>query len=198
MPPAVSLRLNQSQIWCRLPEFMIYYLIFIGLFVAVLVFISSRIRGVANRAFEPETIENAEFKISKPAGFLHPLNNGSEFPFEAYSRELGEKGAGRSRKSLVKMSVYDGLNFKDACQTAKKSADNVYSEMTPDNVPKGQKICLIEGEKMEDEINRLIFHKIVESKNQNKTYDLEVMIIEANEDEYIGKASEFINSFTVK
>ena len=176
---------------------MIYYLIFLGLFIAVLLFISSRIRRVANRAFEPETIENAEFKISKPAGFLHPLNNGSEFPFEAYSREFGEKG-GRLRKSLVKMNVYDGLNFKNACRTARKSADNVYSETTPDNVPKGQKICLIEGEKMEDEVNRLVFHKIVESKNQNKTYDLEVTILEANEDEYIGKASEFINSFTVK
>ena len=51
---------------------------------------------------------------------------------------------------------------------------------------------------MEDEVNRLVFHKIVESENQNKTYDLEVSIIEANEDEYIGKASELINSFTVK
>ena len=176
---------------------MIYYLIFIGLFIAVLLFISSRIRRVANRAFEPETIENAEFKISKPAGFLHPLNNDSGFPFEAYSREFGEKG-GRWRKSLVKLNVYDGLNFKNACQTAKKNVDNVYSETMSDNVPKGQKICLIEGEKIEDEINSLVFHKIVESKNQNKTYDLEVSILEANQDEYIGKASEFINSFTVK
>lgn len=177
---------------------MIYYLIFLGLFIAVLLFISSRIRRVASRAFEPETIENAEFKISKPAGFLHPLNNDSGFPFEAYSREFGEKGAGRLRKSLVKMNVYDGLNFKNACQTAKKNADNVYSETTPGNVPKGQKICMMEGEKTEDDVKRLVFHKIVESKNQNKTYDLEVSILEANEDEYIGKASEFINSFTVK
>ena len=177
---------------------MIYYLIFIGLFIAVLLFISSRIRRAANRAFEPETIENAEFKINKPAGFLNPLNNGSEYPFEAYTRELGEKSAGRYRKSLVKMSVSEGLIFKNACQTAKKNADNVYSETILDKVPKGQKICLIEGEKMEDEVNRLVFHKIVESENQNKTYDLEVSILEANEDEYIGKASELINSFTVK
>lgn len=177
---------------------MIYYLIFIGVFIAVLLFISSRIRRAASTAFEPETIENAEYKISKPAGFLHPLNNDSGLPFEAYSRELGEKGAGRLRKSLVKLSVNDGLKFKDARQKAKKDADNVYSETFPENIPQGQKICLIEGEKTEDEITRLVFHKIVESKNQNKTYDLEVTVLEANEDEYIGRASEFINSFTVK
>lgn len=177
---------------------MIYYLIFIGLFIAVLLFISSRIRRAASAAFEPETIETAEFKINKPAGFLHPLNNGSEFPFEAYSRELGEKGAGRLRKSMVKMSAADGLNYKKICQKARENADNVYAETIPDNVPNNQKICLIEGEKIEDDIKRLVFHKIVESKNQNKTYDLEVTILEANEDEYIGRASEFINSFTVK
>ena len=177
---------------------MIYYLIFIGLFIAVLMFISSRIRRVASRAFEPETIENVEFKINKPEGYLNPINNGSEYPFEAYTRELGEKSAGRLRKSIVKMSVNDGLIFKNSCESAKRNVDNVYSETILENVPKGQQICLIEGEKMEDEVNRFVFHKIVESENQNKTYDLEVSILEANEDEYIGKATELINSFTVK
>ena len=177
---------------------MIYYLIFIALFIGVLIFISTRIRRVAGTAFEPETIENADFKISKPEGFLHPLNNESDFPFEAYSREYGEKGAGRLRKALVKISVSDGLNFKNVCQSAKNNSDNVYSEITPDNAPKDQKIRLLEGEKTEGEIKRLVFRKIVESRNQNRTYDLEVTVLEANEDEYIARASEFINSFTVK
>jgi hypothetical protein len=177
---------------------MIYYLIFIALFIAVLLFISSRIRRAANTAFEPEVVETAEFKINKPEGYLHPLNNGSAFPFEAYSRELGEKGAGRLRKSLVKMSVSDGLNFGKTLKSVKQNADNIYSETIPENVPQGQKICLLEGYKTEDGIKRAVFHKIVESRNQNKTYDLEVSVLEANEDEYIAKASELINSFTVK
>lgn len=177
---------------------MIYYLIFIGLFIAVLMFVSSRIRRVANRAFEPETVETAEFKINKPEGYLHPLNNDSKFAFEAYSRELGEKGAGRLRKSLVKLNVNEGSNFGKVVRSVKQNADNIYSETAPENVPPNQKICLLEGYKTEDGIKRTVFHKIVESRNQNKTYDLEVTVLEANEDEYIGKASELINSFTVK
>lgn len=177
---------------------MLFYFIFLGLFIAVLLFISSRIRRAANTAFEPETIETGEFKINKPEGFLHPLNNDSGYPFEAYSREVGEKGAGRLRKSLVKLTVQNGLIFKKARDSAKRSADNIYAETILDNPPRGQKICLLEGEKTEDNFKRLVFHKIVESKNQGKTYDLEVSVLEANEDEYIGRASELINSFTVK
>ncbi len=177
---------------------MIYYFIFIALFIGVLLFISSRIRRVANTAFEPETIETPEFKINKPEGFLHPLNNDSGFPFEAYSRDLGEKGAGRLRKSLVKMSVNDGLQFGKVLKSVKQNADNIYSETIPEKVPQGQKICLLEGYKTEDDIKRAVFYKIVESRNQNKTYNLEVTVLEADEDEYIGRASELINSFTVK
>ena len=179
-------------------KFMIYYLLFLLLFITVLLFISSRIRRVANRAFDPEIIETPEFKINKPEGYLHPLNNDSGLPFEAYSRELGEKGGGRLRKSLVKMSVNDGLNFSKVLKSAKQNADNIYSETIPEKVPQGQKICLLEGYKTEDDIKRAVFHKIVESRNQNKTYNLEVTVLEANEDEYIPKASELINSFTVK
>lgn len=177
---------------------MLFYFIFIGLFIAVLLFLSSRVRRSANTAFEPETIETEEFKINKPEGFLHPLNNEPEYPFEAYSREVGEKGAGRLQKSLVKISVKNGLVFKAARESAKKDADNIYSETILENAPQGQQICLLEGEKTENDVKRLVFHKIVESENQGKTYDLEVSILEANEAEYIGRASELINSFTVK
>lgn len=177
---------------------MILYFVIIGLFITVLLFVSSRIRRAANTAFEPETVETAEFKINKPEGYLNPVKSDVKNPFEAYSKEYGEQGAGRFRKSLVKMSVEQGLAFKNACLNAKENSGDVYSETILDKAPQGQRICLIEGEKTEDDINRLVFHKIVESRNQNKTYDLEVMILKANEDEFIGKASELINSFTVK
>lgn len=177
---------------------MLFYIIAIALFVAVLIYISSRIRKAASAAFEPETIENENFYIFKPEGYLNPINNDGKYPFEAYTRELGDKGAGRLRKSLVTLEETSGLNFNDARKKAKQTADEVFSETVFKDTPDGQKICQIEAGKTEDEISRLIFHKIIESRAQQKTYDLQISILEAHADEYIKRISDMINSFTVK
>lgn len=177
---------------------MLVYIIVIILFIAGLLYISSRIRKAAGEAFEPETIENEKFYIFKPEGYLHPINGDSTFPFEAYSRELGERNAGRLKKSLVKLEEFPGLKFKDVRAKARKNADEVFSDVLLEDAPEGQKVCQIEAGKTEDEITRLIFHKIVESRSQQKTFDLQISILEAHADEYIKRISDMINSFTVK
>lgn len=176
---------------------MLAYVIFIALFVGFLLYVSSRIRRAANEAFEPETIENEKFKIFKPEGYLNPLDENTKFPFEAYSRELGEKSAGRLKKSLVKLEEIPGLNFDAAREKAKQNADEVFSEVML-AAPSEQRICQIEAKKTDDGISRLVFHKIVESERKEKTFDLQISILEAHADEYMKRISDMINSFTVK
>ena len=177
---------------------MLFYILFVVLFIAALLFVSSRIRRAANAAFVPEIVENDEFRISKPEGFLNPIPEASKHPFEAYSREVGERAAGRIRKSTAELNIADGLQMKQIIARIKRENAEVYSQEILTTAPAGQKICQLEAQKVVDEISFLVFHKIVENRQRNKTYDLRVEILKANEEEYLPKASVLINSFTVK
>lgn len=177
---------------------MLFYLLFIAIFIAILLFISSKIRKAANEAYEPEQIERENFSIYKPEGYLNPVEFTEKMPFEAYTRELGERSAGRLRKSLAKLTVTDGLNFDNLRKEIKKNAEEFVSTVFDENAPEGQRTCLIETKKTENEITTVYVNKIVESRRQKKTYNLEVSILEDHRDEFDERIGEMLESFTLK
>lgn len=178
---------------------MLFYILAIAAFIAILLFISSKIRNAASAAFEPEQIERENFRIYKPEGFLNPVDYTEKTPFEAYTREVGERAAGRLRKSLVKLTVSDGLNFDSLRKEIKKDAQEFVSTEFDENSPEGQKICLIETKKEnEDEVVTVILNKIVESRQQKKTYNLEITVLEQAREEYEDRINRMFNSFEVK
>ena len=93
--------------------------------------------------------------------------------FEAYTRELGERSAGRLRKSLVKLTVADGLKFDELRKEIKKDAQTFVSTVFDENAPDDQKICLIETKKEDNEIVTVFFNKLVESRQNKQTFNLE-------------------------
>lgn len=178
---------------------MIFYILVIVAFIGILLFISSKIRNAASAAFEPEQIERENFSIYKPEGYLNPVDYTEKTPFEAYTREVGERAAGRLKKSVVKLTVSDGLNFDNLRREIKKDAQIFVSTEFDEHAPDGQKICIIETKKEnEDEVATVILNKIVESRRQKKTYNLEVSILEQAEDEYEDRINRMLNSFKVK
>lgn len=180
---------------------MLLYLVFIAVFIGLLLLVSSRVRSAANEAFEPEAIERNDFKIFKPEGYLTPIEEASDYPFEAFTRDVGERKAGRLRKSTAKLEIYDGLQFEEIREKTREKFTEILSETIYDGVPKGQEICLIETrepENDEDSVNKLFFHKIIESKPQKKTYVLEVMVLEAHIEEFEARKDRLIESFQVK
>lgn len=180
---------------------MLLYIVFIAVFIGILLLISTRVRKAASAAFEPEAIDKKHFKIFKPEGYLTPIDEASDYPFEAFTREVGERKAGRLRKSMVKMEIYDGLQFEEIREQTRKKFPEILSETIYDGVPEGQQICLIEArepENDEDSVNKLFFHKIIESKPNGKTYDLEIMVLEAHIEEFEARKDRLIESFQVK
>lgn len=177
---------------------MIFYLLFVAAFIALLLFISSKIRKAASAAYEPEQIERENFRIYKPEGYLNPVEYTEKTPFEAYTREVGERAAGRLKKSLVKLTVSDGLNFDNLRREIKKDAQEFVSTEFDEHAPEGQRICVIETKKEnDDEVKTVILNKIVESRRQKKTYNLEISILEQAEDEYEDRINRMLNSFKV-
>lgn len=178
---------------------MLFYILAIAAFIAILLFISSKIRNAASAAFEPEQIERENFRIYKPEGFLNPVDYTEKTPFEAYTREVGERAAGRLRKSLVKLTVSDGLNFDTLRKEIKKDAQEFVSTEFDENAPEGQKICLIETKKEnEDEVVTVILNKLVESRQKKKTYNLEISVLEQAREEYEDRINRMFDSFEVK
>lgn len=180
---------------------MLLYILFIAVFIGILIFISSRVRNAASVAFEPEAVDKKDFRIFKPEGYLTPIDAASDYPFEAFTREVGERKAGRLRKSTAKMEIYDGLRFEEIREKTRETFPEILSETIYDGVPEGQEICLIEAkepENTEDSVGKLFFHKIIESKPQRKTYDLEIMVLEAHIEEFELRKNRLIESFQVK
>src|SRR6187399_163340 len=76
--------------------------------VALMVYASTRIKKIAAKAFEAETIETADFVIKKPEGFLNVINGDPRYAFEAYSKEFGGPGAEEFRKGTATLTVHEG------------------------------------------------------------------------------------------
>lgn len=175
-------------------EILIIGLIFVGL----MVYVSTKIKKSAAAAYERETIDETEFYIEKPEGFLHPLNRESEFAFEAYTDTYGEGEARSIWRAQAQMRIFFDKKLKTVIADVKKNADEILSEKVLKDAPGVQRISLIETARTEDEHKRREFWKIVENLKSKKVYELRISILNNYLEEYNAKAETMLESFTVK
>ena len=162
--------------------------------VALMVFVSTKIKKSAAQAFEPEAIETEDFRINKPEGFINPINEDSAFAFEAYTKELGENDAKNFRQAQANLRIITDSDFEAVCGNAKASADKILSEKWFEN----PRIYLLESEKIENDVPIISSWKIVENIRNRKIYELQISLIEAYREDYVARTNELINSFIVK
>ncbi len=62
-----------------------------SIIVALMVWASTRIKRDAAAAYNEEVIEADGFKLTKPEGFIHLLNDDSGLAFRANSKDLDRK-----------------------------------------------------------------------------------------------------------
>ncbi len=164
------------------------------IFVALMVYVSTKIKKSAASAFERETIEKEDFRLVKPEGFISPIDEISEFAFEAYTKEFGKNDADEFRQAQANLVVISDLNLEDVIDNIRKADGKVLSE----NVSEEQGIGLIENEKVQESITVMMFHKIIESKKHHKIYHLQISVLDAYREVYAGKIDEMLESFVVK
>lgn len=166
--------------------------------VALMVFVSTKIKASAAQAFEPERVEKKEFIIIKPQGFMTPVESSSGFAFEAYSRDYGEKNMRDTKRAEAFLTVTDKLSFAAECEKARKTADNILSERVLGDAKTDEKVCLIEAERSEDTFPTIDFWKIVESRKLKKTFALQVSVLKDYRETYIHEINEMVNGFRLK
>ncbi len=164
--------------------------------VALMVYVSTRIKKSAAAAYEAEVVETENFKIFKPEGFIHPLNGDSTFAFEANSKDWGKNDASQFRQARAVVRVILNSDFKIVCESAKKSSGKVKSKQFVQSAPVGQKIFLLEGETSEADVKIITFWEIIESKQ--KIYELKIAVLEAYAEDFAERINQMTASFNVK
>ena len=166
--------------------------------VALMVYVSTKIKRSAAAAFEPEEIEEKDFSLLKPEGYIHPFKENSPFAFEAYTKDFGDEEAKNFRRSRATLRVVSNSDFETVCRNAKKTADKIQSKRFVEDAPAKQKIFLLENEKSENGVKLFTRWKIVESRERGKIYEFQVSILEEYREELADAAGEMIRTFNVK
>lgn len=171
-------------------ELLIPGLILVGL----MVYLSTRIKRSAAQAFEPEEIETDEFSISKPEGFLHPLNTDSGLAFEAFTKEFGEEDARKLRQAWAELEVHEGGDPARIRADIKKAAENVLSEETIREG--GREVYLIDAERLENGVPVTTLYKI--SGNGSKVYEMRISVVDDFKENYLQNSEELRAGFRLK
>lgn len=159
--------------------------------VGFMVWLSTRIKRNAAKAFEREVIETPEFSIVKPEGFLAPVDPEAGFLFTAYSKEFGVDAAERIRKARVEISRFPEANFDDICERVEASSTTAVSKQT--GIINEQKCANINVERSENGIAVESFYKIIGGRNA--VFQLAVTILPEYKEEFSRKIDELLDSF---
>lgn len=166
------------------------------LFVALMVFVSTKIKKSAARAFEREEIETADFRLSKPDNLMHPLREKSEYAFEAYSKDFGDGDARSIWRAHALLRTIPGSDSAAVRAEIREEADRVVAD---GKAGEDSGTYLLETLRTpEDEHLRHEFWKIVEDRKNDRIYQLRVSVLEAHLEQYAEKAREMIESFRLK
>ncbi len=142
-----------------------------GLLVALMAYLSTKIKKEAQRAYEREIFETKEFKIIKPDEFIIPLKEESEFAFEAHSKDFGE----------------DEAEDFSQCWAVIKQKDGIESD--PET---------FESEKIEKEVTIKFFRKILVNPALAKTYELQISLLPEYQEKYFAGIKLMLESFSLK
>lgn len=171
----------------------------IGLIVVIaMVIISTKIKKQAARAFEPEVVETEFFRIEKAEGFMYPLRDAPDFPFEAYSKLYGERSTRNIWRARIRLRISDGRNLEKIFEETEKSPEKILARENLENLPERQTGAFMRTEKTEDEIEYEILRKIIESETLEKTFELRTTILKPFTEEYRKRVGEMMASFEVR
>lgn len=163
-----------------------------GAIVGLMIYASTRIKRNAAAAFAEEQIDTDEFSLVKPEGFLNPVVREEFLAFYAYSKDYGEEGkAEKSRQCLIKLKILAGRSLAQIAKDIKGKFDQTLREEKA-----GADTIILTGERAEQEIETLYYHKLI--ARDERVFDLEMAVLSDYRENYEAKAEKLLESFHVK
>jgi hypothetical protein len=99
-----------------------------GILVALMVYVSTRIKRSAADAYEEERVETDIFAITKPAGFIIIESEDPKVVFAAYSKEYGADDADNIRQVSAQLMFHQGRSLESVSIPIKETAQRVFDE----------------------------------------------------------------------
>jgi hypothetical protein len=96
--------------------------------VALMVYVSTRIKRSAAGAYEEERIETDEFSITKPAGFIIIEDEVADVRFAAYSKDYGTDEADNIRQVTSQLRIHRGRSLEQISVSIREAASRIIDE----------------------------------------------------------------------
>lgn len=99
-----------------------------GILVALMVYVSTRIKRSAAGAFEEERFETDDFSVTKPAGFIIIDSEDPDVVFTAYSKEYGTDEADAVRQVSAQLRIHRGKSLERVIVPIKETGGRISDE----------------------------------------------------------------------
>jgi hypothetical protein len=96
--------------------------------VALMVYVSTRIKRTAADAYEQERVETDDFAVSKPEGFIIIVNDDPNVLFAAYSKEYGTEEADVFRQVAAEVRIHKDLPLEEVRDSILAAASKTIDE----------------------------------------------------------------------
>jgi hypothetical protein len=161
--------------------------------VALMVYASTRIKKTAAAAFDAEMIDNEQFSLEKPDGFLTVLNGSPELLFESYSKDFGDEPAENVRQARIEVRRIAAATLE---QAAKRIAAETRITSKTAEVINERKYLLLEAERVEKGVGYVDLYKLASSGRD--VLELKISALEQVSEDVSRKIQSLASSFLVK
>lgn len=165
-----------------------------SIIVALMVWASTRIKRDAAAAYDEEAIEADGFRLTKPEGFIHLLNDDSGLDFRANSKDFGLGDAAEKYQATITVERHDGKTADAVAVAIKESASGAANEEK--FVEQDRKNILIDASVVEDGVNIRRYVRLV--GRDAATFELRADVLDEVAEGYSEKIENLFASFEVK
>ncbi|MGI8811178.1 MAG: hypothetical protein ACR2IH_01460 [Pyrinomonadaceae bacterium] len=164
------------------------------LLVGLMVYASTRIKRLAAKALEPETIETDQFSIMKPDGLISVVAPDNGLLFDAHTREFADEPADGFRKAAATVRMRENEDFDRFSTALVNSGGHVKDDVSSKvGEMRTRSIEIIDSE---NGVSISRFHKLVQ--NKEKLFDLQIEIPADHREQFDPALRQMADSFLVK
>ena len=153
--------------------------------VAVMVYVSTKIKKSAADAFTAEHIDTPEYTLDKPDGFLHVLGD-EKHEFMAYSKEFGTDENASIRRATIELDVLRGIDVTSVRKEICDAASN--SDVRESDV--------VQADEQANETEFRAVYKL--AARDGSVYRFRFAVLADYVDEFSSRIDDTINSFVIK
>jgi len=157
--------------------------------VALMVYVSTRIKRSAAKAFDEEIVETDEFTVTKPEGFIMPAG-AKGVAFVAHSKEFGTDKADSIRQVSAELRIHT-RSLEEVRDSIVGEASKVVSEQHLVN-----RSIILETEKTDNGIVLEMEYRLIEKGS--RVFEFVVAALSETKEEQQRSIDTLLTSFEVK